>query len=173
MGSLTNEDVEMTDIDWSKAPEGAQYYSASDDGFYTFYREIKESTYEIFYCGGTRWVLRAGTPEEHCTIIPRPSPSWNGEGLPPVGIECEVMHGTYGWIGAKVVGRVGSTTVIRTNDGYAGVHPHEIRPIRTPEQIAADEREAAIKAIVGLIESADSRDMTIAEAIYNAGYRKP
>ena len=44
----------MNDIDWSKAPEGAQYYSASDDGFYTFYRNIKESTYEIFYCGGTR-----------------------------------------------------------------------------------------------------------------------
>ena len=55
----------MTDIDLSKVPKGAQYYSASDDGFYTFYRNIEESTYEIFYCGGTRWVLHVGTPEEH------------------------------------------------------------------------------------------------------------
>ena len=168
----------MTDIDWSKAPEGAQYYSASDDGFYTFYRHIEESTYEIFYCGGTRWVLRVGTPEEHCTSIPRPAQAWNGEGLPPAGAVCEMNHDCWPvsrWL--KVTVKYASAEYFITFDGSCEQHWHargvQFRPILTPEQIAADERDKAIKAIVGLIESADSRGMTIAEAIYSAGYRKP
>lgn len=120
------------------------------------------------------------TPEQIAAERPT-TPSWSGEGLPPVGVVCEVRNAPGGW-GKATIKYQGKGIIVWLWDRPDGNTDQiefascpdrlEFRPIRTPEQIAADEREAAIKAIVGLIESADSRDMTIAEAIYNAGYRK-
>lgn len=162
----------MKDIVWSKAPEWATAIALAGNGRHTIYVGAGQYSYvngafdsKVFPIGGTcRW--HQNEIEEICL---RPH-AWNGQGLPPVGIDIEVMHGIYGWIGARVVGYDGEATIIRTNDGYAGVYPHEFRQIRTPEQIAAEEREKAIQQMVK-----DARPMNRREVcadLYDAGYRK-
>ena len=56
---------------------------------------------------------------------------------------------------------------------YPATDVVEFRPIRTPEQIAADEREAAIKEMLedaGRPDTAKTRDQ--AQLLYDAGWRK-
>lgn len=155
-------------IDWSKAPADATHANGAG----VFFRESRRGPLAAFDNGS--WVITRSTiadfnPEY---IFERPSaPSWSGEGLPPVGVDIEVMHELYVWIGARVVGQDGDAAIVRTNDGYAGVFPHQMRPIITPEQIAADEREAAINEIEDLIAGYSYRHC--AELIHDNGYRKP
>jgi len=52
--------------------------------------------------------------------------------------------------------------------------PNEFRPIRTPEQIAADEREAAIKEMTaGYAKNSDTLAAWAAYVYDTLGYRKP
>lgn len=92
-------------------------------------------------------------------------PQWNGEGEPPLGTIC-----TYKGINEQL-------RVFAIDGDYAAVASEfsrfwclcdDLKPIRTPEQIAADEREAAIKAF------RDDLDVPTIIAIraYENGYRK-
>jgi hypothetical protein len=160
-------------IDWSKAPEGYPIWVENMMAFGERGGWHKELSDRFIDADGKYWPIEAvsrGTCKVHRQ--PHPAP-WSGEGLPPVGAALEVLHETYGWIGAKVVGQDGSATIVRTNDGYAGVHPHELRPIRTAEQIAADEREASIREMTA--KYSDSVEMLAGWAAYvydTLGYRK-
>ena len=115
---------------------------------------------------------------------------WDGEGLPPVGSTCE--HSTDdnkndsadgGWKKVKIVGHhqfhnddyLCAVWVSGTDVNYSSEGEH-FRPIRTAEQVAAEEREKAIDKLVDVFESAalkQNYDMRggIA-AIYDAVYRK-
>lgn len=163
----------MNEIDWSKAPEGADKYNTRNDLFY----KGERPDLQVFTRG--QWKPSALIKSNECFVCRPTTPSWSGEGLPPVGVGIEVLHELYGWIGARVVGQDGEAAIVRTNDGYAGVFPHQMRPIRTPEQIAADEREkgiAALLAAAGVTGSAfadDPEAIEWAAALYVAGYRKP
>ena len=55
---------------------------------------------------------------------------------------------------------------------YPATDVVEFRPIRTPERIAADEREAAVAEMLGLFGGTDSRDTYLMQRLYDAGYRK-
>lgn len=141
----------MSQIDWSKGPEGfplwLEFKTAEHRVHSGWYR--KDGNYFKGYYGAHWPEYRTGQffnvhykSEKHLIndayLAPlSPSPSWNGEGLPPVGIDIEVKHESYGWIGARVVGSDGEAAIVRTNDGYAGVFPHQFRPIRTPATILA------------------------------------
>lgn len=85
--------------------------------------------------------------------------AWNGQGIPPIGIEIEVEHERYGWIGARVVGADGEAAIVRTNDGYAAAFESQRRPLRTPEQIEAEERKE--------LEQQACRDIEELVASYN------
>lgn len=166
-----------TQPDWSKAPEWAHSH-----GLNAFNGELRqywigENQYQCLdhqkpfpYGGGTDEARHNHRRGEFKYVTKRPAP-WTGEGLPPAGIDIEVMHGTYGWIGARVVGHDGEAAIVRTNDGYAGVYPHEFRAIRTPEQIAAVEREKAVEAMI-VIAMAKPDWRGTCEALYDAGYRR-
>lgn len=77
------------------------------------------------------------------------TPAWTGEGLPPVGTVCEVDY-CESWQRCEVVahfrqrcGMVAAFTVdlvdgAKSLDAFGS---ESFRPIRTPEQIAAEERE--------------------------------
>ncbi|WP_288081583.1 hypothetical protein [Pseudomonas sp.] len=168
----------MNEIDWSKAPEGATHYHPSL--CHPWLRVRQQSCHPQCYQDGLGWVnyrlksvgmmhLNDAITRQHCT-----EPTiWNGAGLPPVGIDIECLHEIYGWIGAKVVGHDGEAAIVRTNDGYAGLFPHQFRPIRTPEQIAAEDREKAVSLMVDACPYAGSHSTRIdCEALYDAGYRK-
>lgn len=166
----------MTEIDWSKAPEGAQYYCYRNGLFYKF----DAAGYGLCTRPDGSWFPCADKDDYEpweLTPIP-PSPVWSGEGLPPVGARIEWFSPIYAWLGGRVVGHDGTVTVVVHNDGYTGCHPHEIRPVRTPEQIAAEEREKTVDALCyeiimhyGYPKNAEAY-RALATKLHDAGYRK-
>lgn len=108
---------------------------------------------------------------------------WSGEGLPPAGTVCELRNvaACTDWAQATVVFAsrnvvvwdwAGEPAINGLCTAYA--HAVEMRPIRTPEQIAAEERENQISDIC-IIFDRDPNSPTNrnhAARLYDAGYRK-
>lgn len=115
-------------------------------------------------------------------------PVWNGEGLPPVGLDVEIKRGNCTWIDGDEwqIGKTATVMASFLNSRdiemasvqFPGGHCECIlarclSPIRTAEQVAAEEREKAIKEMMQ--HGVDAGDSTIeysCAALYDAGYRK-
>ncbi|MEB0190011.1 MULTISPECIES: hypothetical protein [Pseudomonas] len=119
--------------------------------------------------------------------------AWTGEGLPPVGTVCQFQDlgfdeqfkddledGHTVKVIAHYEGPAGDMVAAFTFD-YDGGNSRDVecatkrhlRPILTPEQIAAKEREAAIAEIAQEISSClPYRPDALAKALHDAGYRK-
>lgn len=160
----------MSNVDWSKAPEGATHYKG---GAHPNWRMQKDGVWQAWVSGKKEWIAIADPmPELYRPIDDGPAAEWAGEGLPPVGAAVEWFSAVYGWLGGRVVGHDGAVAVISHNDCYTGCHLHEVRPIRTPEQLAAEARERAINEMRHIAEhDAHSRAVDYG-ALYDAGYRK-
>jgi len=114
--------------------------------------------------------------------------TWNGEGLPPVGTVCEYRCGyveqPYEFSQCTVIahfdGESGKRLAAFTYVGHDGVvqlgrgAPSLFRPIRTPEQIAADEREKVISqiAIDALRGSGELINKEWCANLHDSGWRK-
>ena len=172
----------MNEIDWSKAPEGADKYNTYNKLFY----KGAQPDLQVFTHGGWKQSVFVKSDER---FVCRPTtPSWSGEGLPPVGVDCEFRHkGTRGeWIKCHVVGyHLGHLYgycpehewFMRKHDGVCHLRLDDsvkFRPTRTPEQVAADEREAAIDEMLAATPAPGSDiSLRVCEKLYDAGYRKP
>lgn len=172
-------------IDWSKAPEGATHYSPARPGFYACYWRLNRDG-----LGKEIWVIRGNDvdhyrdpfvrPKNREEMIARPATSWNGEGLPPVGTVCEYYWGNSRWKECKVFAHKPNdnhgTDVLVDLDGdwSFSAKPEKFRPIKTAEQIAAEERKRAISAMAKDIGSvrAEALAYVIADSLYDMGYRK-
>ncbi|MBP3934696.1 MAG: hypothetical protein J6D44_12635 [Pseudomonas sp.] len=106
------------------------------------------------------------------------APAWAGIGLPPVGTVCEAKT-TRGWSRGTIIAHglpPKENIAVWQEDGERislGVKEY-FRQIRTPEQIAAEEREIAIRNMLhepGVTTDHSVADFTCA-ALYDAGYRK-
>lgn len=166
-----------TEIDWSKAPEGATHWAPATDRFFPSFMKLENGQWFCQKANGRGWAIDTSN-DCSCRYIPRPSP-WSGEGLPPVGTVCEYQVRGYGeWHRA---------TILAHHNGHAWatgddekhcftVPPHgNFRPIKTPEQIAAEERLDRVHAIEGIMLRGQELALTvtqIAAAIDDAGYRK-
>ena len=167
----------MSEIDWSKAPEGAEYWCEMQ-----WFKTIGGEW--LVWCHGVNsWAAPAYKAPDNFSwwgsAVGRPIPQWNGTGLPPVGTVCEVDH-EGAWYETTIVGYdpEDGAVIFKTHerceapyDGYTT--PAWFRPIRTPEQIAAEEREAAIDEMWRVYWQPDVH--TAKEALgllYDAGYRK-
>lgn len=113
--------------------------------------------------------------------------AWSGQGLPPVGVVCEVAS-RYAHGGDRVrivahddgeaVGRYMSGELIGSYTSFVG---GELVPIRTPEQIAAEGRERTIAEMKECFDSVSDELVpttnkyltTLFGAMYDAGFRKP
>jgi hypothetical protein len=179
----------METIDWSKAPEGATHYLKEPDAPRREYW-VKVEKDGLGFCrfgfepdGFRPWAV--DYERFLAFMIPRPptQPAWSGEGLPPAG--CKVEYLTYGneWKGGTYVGQFNGQMVCGCDDsGVVGVvGSGQLRPIRTPEQIAAEEREAAVamacadisqamQAMTGCVIT-DSA-VKVIRAMIDEGYRK-
>ena len=175
-------------IDWSKAPEWATH------ALEKLHEPDRNLVYWSFFVDGEHRVEPNGLwyhPDGYRIIQSRPTtPSWSGEGLPPVGTVCELrVHKLTEWSAAKIEFAyrnvivwdwVGEPAVNGLCTAYA--HDVEFRPIRTTEQIEADEREAAIERACSDIEkqmegfnvqlSYSLAIRATIEAMIDAGYRK-
>lgn len=99
------------------------------------------------------------------------SKEWDGSGLPPVGTVCEYLWGDGEWRKCEIVAHYFANAVA-VDAFYCNavlLQPLMFRPIRTPEQIAAEERLHAIDEMYSVIR--ESQIKTVA-ALYDAGYRK-
>lgn len=116
-------------------------------------------------------------------VVARPSThngEWTGLGLPPVGTVCEVFNDDLSgaaWEKCTIL-FTGKHRVVYDSEsccervGYMDCL--KFRPIRTAEQIAAEDREKALSDLCLVINNASHMDCGtyLAQAIIDAGYRK-
>lgn len=100
---------------------------------------------------------------------------WNGEGLPPVGAECEVCNCGSNWQSAKVLFM--GTGLCVVDHGYGDQHYHlnsvKFRKQETPEQREERERMEVIKIMcdeIGKLPFGDALEAM--STLYDLGYRK-
>lgn len=183
-------------IDWSKAPEGFPLWLEGTNeehrkhsGWYRDAGQVFEGAY------GGQW--RACREGQFFTVHRNPgSPSWTGEGLPPVGTVCEFQGDCakcpsdpwhkelHDGVKCTVIAHFKSKTLdlvaftFVKADGNSELEqslPGALRPILTPEQIAAAERESAVRVMMSLNPDENpnqSLSKWLCEALYDAGYRK-
>jgi hypothetical protein len=173
----------MEQIDWSKAPEGATHVAVVSITRVCWYKIDGGFGYSYSYqdegCDARYWSSGAGEPS-HKPLIERPA-AWSGTGLPPVGTVCEITtNDGYNWRPVKII--FSDDYVVMTGE-TAGAVNRELfkrcdadvyfRPIRTPEQIAAEQREKAVQEMVNECPYPGSATTAIdCLALYKAGYRK-
>lgn len=173
-------------IDLSKVVEGATHWSPAQG------EHRVEAYWRPASKGYDCWAVTPGyksywqsnnTPLPEYAIRICDSAVWNGEGLPPVGTVCEYnnyephpVDVELKWSRVQIVARhtqgLDDFAVFASVSGYHGSRePKHFRPIRTPEQIAAEERERAIDEMV---ESKIAGGLApwVCGEIYDAGYRK-
>ena len=187
----------MTSIDWSKAPERATHYTARRPTHFACWWRITESDKPEAWviddedgslCHRTGVVI---SNENRDLLIPRPV-QWDGQGLPPVGVEVEIAPSTpYLNIrypeGARVKIYANFTddrgvelaAFVDSAGQVGGVATAKcFRPIPAPEQIAAQEREQATRYMLSEVVLSEGPatnnrgTLAIIEALYDAGYRK-
>lgn len=175
----------MTQIDWSKAPEGATHYGEGNHCKF-WAKDVRPGiSYQfsnVYHDGPTGWMIRLGDPDYPITSI---IPDWTGEGRPPVGTVCEVEH-CGKWIKCEIIAHFqqeSAQVAAFIFSPYSG-NPKlkelayyiadSFRPTRTPEQIAAAERAKECDKMFGIMCAVDREGnrSDMAEALYDAGYRK-
>lgn len=170
---------ERMKIDLTKKPEGATHINPHS-GVWVKCFGGNSGSYQYFQNG--EWEMGFGCMSNSYLEIAQPEP-WTGEGLPPVGTVCEFMkHNSppapEGKWTKGDIRYLSDCTVIIGGDGCEHVHhPRNcsFRTIRTPEQIAAEEREKAIEGMItdtNILTGIMSDRRIMAGQLYDAGYRK-
>lgn len=148
----------------SKTPAGNGYQGHMLDGSY-------------YYAPAIYWRFE---PADEAPAV------WDGKGIPPADTVCEFnsnwAHAAGGstWHIVTVVFSSAESYVVRRNSApegettelcgpATGYEISRFRPIRTPEQIAAEEREKAIDDMERIVPHLGS---VAAGKLYDAGYRK-
>lgn len=181
------------EIDWSMAPEGATHCTLKpkDNNMYrsVFWRVVDGKAVEAWPVGDD-WSAQGhfeygpegcNTYLQHASVE-RPSSAWTGTGLPPVGTVCEFYsEEDEEWLEGKIIahgvdeGR--KLAIMQCDDSVWMGEDHEFRVKRTSEQIAAEERDKKVEAMVDDIArnttGIDRKEAwCCATALYDAGYRK-
>lgn len=169
-------------IDWSKAPEGATHWEPTGPEFHEGWMKEEGEKWFWWSEGTKEWVETFSVPAKRkATFQARPQETWDGRGLPPVGTVCEVKHRDIGWVRCEIVAHKsfscgGLTHAIawideNTLDQSQGLR---FRQLRTPEQIAAEERSKECDRIFAILSSVEREGnrSDMAEALYDAGYRR-
>lgn len=172
----------VVEIDWSRAPEGTTHYRPKNDpcwykveGGKVYYRSAGASWHTSVEFEYGKLLLE--------NLIARPAEPWNGEGEPPVGTVCEWLQGSgHQWERIEILANHGDETWIK-QEGKPSIIVSNIanlRPLRTPEQIAEETRAEAVKEMLaldtyprGLDKGGMMSRTDFCKALYDAGFRKP
>ena len=165
------------EVDWSKAPEGATHYNAE-----LFCPWLKDSPSSYF--AGDGWFEYKsddGLWEVYFNNAVK-RPEWDGSGVPPVGTVCEYRLNDGSWFTCKIV-----YVLSGTDDCFVAYCEHlstdqfltfssrryklQLRKIKTPEQLAAEERLHAIDEMLDFVVPCITYRNLIG-ALYDEGYRK-
>lgn len=162
-------------------PEGATH-KAVGPRIDCWYKNINCLGFEFMNQGGSEWLKRDGMPNWPYERIANEQPKpWSGpeDGLPPVGTICELRTKRGGWGEAEIkyqgrrgicvwlwVRRDGNSEQVEWAESPDKL---EFRAIRTPEQIAADKRETAIRELMDIAQ-VDCR--VTAARLVDAGFKR-
>jgi hypothetical protein len=140
----------MSKIDWSNGPEGATHFLPAKNGSHTdiFILMDGVTVKNVGYPSCDNWAHTYTADSQPSIDLGRAiskrddAKEWIGEGLPPVGTVCEhrTGHGM-NWSTATVLAFGEKKVFYRDRDGHEWTRLYdeiEFRPIRTPEQIAAE-----------------------------------
>lgn len=171
----------MSEIDWSKAPCDATHYLPGSDEHCPCWVKFEDEEWRLMQDDGIdkRWdaeYMRASDIE--CLVKRRKT--WTGDGIPSVGTVCEITTNSgHSWRPVEILYVDEFMVLIGQVDGHVNREilklkdaDVEFRPIKTTEQIAAEEREVAIKEMYEVINTQFSFGWVF-EKLYDAGYRKP
>lgn len=186
----------MNSIDWTWAPEGATHALLTTAGSKFFKQD--HAAYDWVNGKWRHMGPDLGECVFAPNLIERPAPrineqenvapdEWDGEGFPPAGTSCEgyiyadtAKQGApmNRWAKGEFVGEAWADNgvcmgLLKTDDGRIhaiGAFSY-FRPVRTPEQIAEDERQAFIEQVIN--DSMGRCDVPGAAYLYESGYRKP
>lgn len=178
----------MNSIDRMNAPEGATHWSPAEGEhrLEAYWRPGKNGSYDCWaVCSaGHFWQTNRYPLPDYAKRLTPLVATWNGpeDGLPPVGLEVEIRLrnelGVNSWCRAKILFCRDTALVFEwavQGTAYATtLNQVEVRPIRTAEQLAAKVRSNACDEIYGVLCSAarEGNRSDMAEALYDAGYRK-
>ncbi|WP_314721553.1 hypothetical protein [Rahnella variigena] len=98
---------------------------------------------------------------------PITEPAWDGEGLPPVGVECEMENDRGTWLPVDVIAHKDGFAFGWSYDYRMVLHsdkPEGFRHIRSTEDVARDEAIEAMRDVV----LASDQSLTCYESLYNA-----
>ena len=171
----------MSKVDWSLAPKDAQYGGIYEGKFSCWYMRDGDQWFYSSNISGAWEKVYDNKPSSE--LIPRPQPKpWSGpeDGLPPVNTECWVETDCGVWEHGVILAH-----------GFDDFKPHAVaqcasglwmeevngfRAIRTPEQLAAEDRDRAIGEISDVISNATGRAgqtvNDISRALYDAGFKR-
>ena len=163
-------------IDWSKAPEGATRYHPETSKVIEHWLKMVGDEEWIWTSSGKRWMPHIDAVVDG-DYHDRPAPEWSGKGLPPVGTVCEWLQGSgHQWERIEILAYHGREAWIQQEgkDSTVVGNIGNLRPLRTLEQIAAEEREKAAKQLCVDAGSPEltAGQMAIAYRLYDTGYRK-
>jgi hypothetical protein len=172
----------MSKVDWSLAPEGATHFDASNFRVNSF---MKFDSSQWFYwppaSDEPHWCRWGNASRQDISdMIGRPlqPKPWSGpeDGLPPVGSTVEVFECTHDYTkrfnGQKVriLCHENDVAVFSAkNFEYHALVKDKFRPIRTEEQLAAEQRETAIREIMDI---ADVDCRVTAARLVDAGFKR-
>lgn len=184
----------MSMIDWNEAPEGFDYAITPAPGWdgdparkgsIQFVRKIAGGGFMTMH--GTYPVMG---PQGWMAVAERPAP-WTGEGHPPAGTVCEVLNNTLDqpeWERCTILFMGKFKAVYESESCHERVADVSeswmisFRPLRTPEQIAAEERlhnvRNACSAIADTLDSLRGKTkveraaLAVVEAMIDAGYTR-
>ncbi|EOU1335632.1 hypothetical protein ACNSV1_004032 [Cronobacter sakazakii] len=147
-------------------PEGANFIAADSDGDIDSYNNIpvidgsglsyRDSKGEGYFLNiinsneGFRaidWETAIITRDQYeAALAAAQQPAWDGEGLPPVGCECERSWAGDKWLKCKILFISNETAVVKMATGEAAYHLSDItfRPILSE---ADRKREAVVTAL--------------------------
>ncbi|HEJ9941619.1 hypothetical protein GHV48_25965 [Pseudomonas aeruginosa] len=163
-------------IDWNTSPEGATHWEPRGSLYREGWMKKVGNKWSYWAEGRKAWISGTSacnvSAEREATFEARPQEPWDGQGLPPVGITCESWRSGVRRI-VKILGHGDEYIFVREDDGREILlsigDGREFRPLRTPEQIAAEEREKAIEEMCFAEETLTVKQ---AKALYEAGYRR-
>lgn len=152
-------------VDWDEAPQGAEAGHSGGEGLYPawFRKDVAGLVEQICPAAGIKtWTWMGGRKDFPPGAVLRPTIrlgqvacdcQWNGEGLPPVGSDVEIDHSVAGGgisqvtIIAHIRARNLDCAVYQKGDDVSYASRGAFKPIRTPEQIAAEAKLEAAKEL--------------------------